>query len=1067
VRSAIDRISKSARLVANHFGLPDPRTLHEARRIEALAASIPLDGMLQPQWFDAKRADEAVALVATISARMASAARTKRQLLVTHEESIFDIDVDGAITSYESGAFSRLLSSRYRKYRSEIKARARDKGSRSREQELALLRQVEAIKLHETWFESERGSFAIVLAATPDVSQAFNPGIFVDVQTGLDTAKRIQHQLGDVDLPAGFIEALCRPNPGRSVSGIRAKLATALDGVDQRLNRVAAIVDLSASLDGRSPEVSDAQELARSLDKFISRFSDLDEWLQAKRAMRRVEQAGIAGIVKALVSGDIPTDQWSDAVRRLVLTHALDAVQREDETLQAFNRVQHDDAISRFRATDVAYVEMSAARLKRSLAHRQGRISTAHGGEPVFLRAQRAKRRGQAPLRKVFERIPNLLPVLKPCLMMSPLSVAHFLPANLYKFDVVIFDEASQVRPYDAVGAIMRGKQLVVAGDEHQLPPTSFFDREIDDLNEESDNDIAGVESILKALQVKGMRSAYLNWHYRSQHEDLIAFSNHYFYGGRLITFPSAVSGPSPTRGVHFVHVQNGRYEEERDKVLKTPQRVNRAEAKRVAQLVVQHARTRPNESLGVVALGVNQRDIVEEEIKSARLLDQSLDDFFRPDREEPFFVKALEQVQGDERDVIIISIGYGKNAAGVLSHNFGPINQDGGERRLNVLVTRAKHQVVVASSIRAGDIDLDRTSKLGPRRLKNYLDFAERGPVALEAEITGGDGKYESPFEVEVGEALARAGYDVRRQVGTSGYRIDLAIVDPEQPGRYLLGIECDGATYHSSKTARDRDRLRQAILENLGWRMHRIWSTEWIRDAERELNRAIEQIELAKVSRVEPDAPFVSAPLIEDESSNRAAVQPVAPTDEAAALTADNYFIADLSRFVVADLLQTPLRLLSDAVVHCVTIEGPIHVELLTKRMTAEWGLQRAGVRIVNAIEHAISAAVAQGRIDRSGAFLRIPGTVVLGIRGEDEHGALRAVGHLPPEEIEKAFELILEHAFSLSEDELVLQTARLFGFRRTGAEIDRRFRESIHSTVERQRLELRNGRIQIRQE
>jgi superfamily I DNA and/or RNA helicase len=293
------------------------------------------------------------------------------------------------------------------------------------------------------------------------------------------------------------------------------------------------------------------------------------------------------------------------------------------------------------------------------------------------------------PLRRLFAQIPNLIPVLKPCLMMSPLSVAQFLPADRYQFDVVIFDEASQVRPHDAIGAILRGKQLIVAGDSQQLPPTAFFERSVDD-DIIDDDDLRAVPSILDAVRSKGANPRNLRWHYRSRHESLIAYSNHSFYKGRLITFPSA--GDSPNLGVRFDYVSNGRYEDERERDFRTTVKINRIEAKRVAQLVLEHARKRPDESIGVVTLGLHQRDVVEEEIKQSLVLDKSLDEFFREDKPDRFFVKALEQVQGDERDVILISVGYGKNALGHLSHNFGPINQEGGERRLNVLVTRARN---------------------------------------------------------------------------------------------------------------------------------------------------------------------------------------------------------------------------------------------------------------------------------------------------------------------------------------------------------------------------------------
>jgi len=673
---------------------------------------------------------------------------------------------------------------------------------------------------------------------------------------------------------------------------------------------------------------------------------------------------------------------------------------------------------------------------------------------------------------------------------MSPLSVAQFLPADLYQFDVVIFDEASQVRPHDAIGAIMRGKQLVVAGDSKQLPPTSFFDRTDDGDSSEDEQSLKDMESILDALGAKRMTSSKLLWHYRSQHEDLIAYSNQHFYGSELITFPTPTAERSPTRGVRLDYVPDARYEDERDAVLRTTVRVNRLEARRLAQLVMLHARTRPDESLAVVTLNSRQQEVVEDEIQQARSLDRSLEDFFSPDKREPFFVKALELIQGDERDVIIIGIGFGKNAQGILSHNFGPINLDGGERRLNVLVTRARLQVIVVASIRAGDIDLTRTAKTGPERLKQYLDFAERGPTSLEANTTGGNGAYESPFEFEVGEALKDAGYTVHRQVGCSSFRIDLAIVDPNQPGSYLLGIECDGATYHRSKTARDRDRLRQEVLERLGWTIHRVWSTDWIRSRRKELDRLVARIESVRVAGELPAQPApeprpssasdadavikksregpallsierLAEPSVEAPDAGIGATPAAEPTESPTV----PYRLAIIPVVGYGDIFSTPVSRIADAVVACVAVEGPIHRDLLYRRIASAWGYQRAGSKIAPRIDAALTLAIQDARIRRQESFLWPAEKKPLLLRGPSDDGWIREIGHITDHEIALGMKTVLTHAFSLSEDELVLRTARLFGYGRTGPDINRRLREVIAVGVNADAIEDRGGRFQLR--
>jgi very-short-patch-repair endonuclease len=579
--------------------------------------------------------------------------------------------------------------------------------------------------------------------------------------------------------------------------------------------------------------------------------------------------------------------------------------------------------------------------------------------------------------------------------------------------------------------------------------------------------DLRDLESILKALHVRGMHQEPLRWHYRSRHEDLIAFSNYEIYHGNLITFPTAETEAGATRGVQLDYVADGRYEVEQDRLLKTPMRVNRIEAKRVARLVMNHARTRPHESLAVVALNINQRDVIEEEVKQLRQLDASVDEFFVGTKSEHFFVKALEEVQGDERDVMIISIGYGKNAKGELSHNFGPINRDGGYRRLNVLVTRAKYQVIVVSSIRAGDIDLTRTSSLGPRLLRSYLDFAERGRIALEAETVGGDGDYDSPFEEEVGEALSRAGYTVRRQIGSSRFRIDLGIVDPEQPGRYLLGIECDGATYHSSKTARDRDRLRQDILEGLGWTIHRIWSTDWMRSPDREVQRVIDHLEeIRRQPRDVPDPIDIDTVIgiaVPDEPGLLHITHAEVMSEPIVELAAE-YRVAQLEAFANGDILNVGLGVLNRVVKECIAAEGPIHGDLLARRVTNAWGLQRTGTRIAERIKLSLRDLETNRHIERNGAFWALTGAADVVVGGPSSDGWVREVKYISDEEISRAFARILEQAFSLSDDELIQQTARLFGFSRTGGDINRRFQIVTEQSVTQGTLARKGGRIEL---
>ena len=447
------------------------------------------------------------------------------------------------------------------------------------------------------------------------------------------------------------------------------------------------------------------------------------------------------------------------------------------------------------------------------------------------------KQKRHIPIRQLIRRSANALVALKPCFMMGPLSVAQYLAPGQLRFDLVVMDEASQLKPEDAIGALARGGQVVIVGDPKQLPPTTFFQRvSLDAEDDNVDDSRAAVEegeSILDVASTLFQPVRRLRWHYRSRHHSLIAFSNHEFYQRNLIIFPSAYHD-DPSLGVRHQFVPDGVFENSR----------NPREAAVVVEAVLDHLREHPTESLGVVTLNFEQRELVEE------LLDRRLrDDPFAiaylermQGGQETLFVKNLENVQGDERDVIFISTTYGPDTRGNQFQRFGPINGAGGHRRLNVLFTRAKKRVVVFSSLDPERIQTTANSPWGVRALKQYLIFARTGVLQQADE---GTGQPTNDFERSIGAVLKEKGYDVVPQVGVAGFFIDLGVRHPVKAGTFLLGVECDGASYHSGRSARDRDRLRQEILENLGWKIHRIWSTDWFKSRESEIKRLLRRIE------------------------------------------------------------------------------------------------------------------------------------------------------------------------------------------------------------------------------
>jgi superfamily I DNA and/or RNA helicase len=411
-------------------------------------------------------------------------------------------------------------------------------------------------------------------------------------------------------------------------------------------------------------------------------------------------------------------------------------------------------------------------------------------------------------------------------MMMSPLSIAQFLPTDFSGFDLVVFDEASQITTWDSVGAIARGKNVIVVGDPKQMPPTNFFSGSVD----ADDPDEEDLESILDQALAARLPHLRLNGHYRSKHETLIAFSNSKYYENSLITYPSSDIKESAVT----LHLVDGVY-------AKGKKRNNPIEAKAVVNEIIQRLNdpARCHQSIGVVTLNTEQQRTVEDLLDDARRTHPKIEPYFQStETYDAVFVKNLESVQGDERDIIILSLGYGPTEVGAstMSMNFGPLNKAGGERRLNVAITRATSEVLLFSSFKSSMIDLSRTSSLAVEHLKHYLEFAEKGPIALAEQSTAAYGvdQFDSDFEQAVALALRGKGWKVQTQIGVSKFRVDLGVIHPDHPGVYLAGVECDGATYHSSPSARDRDRIRHLILENFGWRLIRLWSTDYFQDPE-----------------------------------------------------------------------------------------------------------------------------------------------------------------------------------------------------------------------------------------
>jgi very-short-patch-repair endonuclease len=523
-----------------------------------------------------------------------------------------------------------------------------------------------------------------------------------------------------------------------------------------------------------------------------------------------------------------------------------EAVLREQPELDRFTGVVHAAQREEFARLDTQFIQQQGSKLAQELGRRpvpQGLHAqkVASLTELQLIQHELGKKQRHVSIRELVQRAGNALQALMPCFMMGPQSVSQYLPPGQLRFDLVVMDEASQLRPEDALGAIARGGQLVVVGDPEQLPPTSFFAQlEQDEAGAEAEaGDEARGPSLLDesesilvaAAQRFPMRM--LRWHYRSRHPALISFSNREFYNGDLIVFP-APGQHLEGLGVRFHRLGNGLYESNR----------NEPEAREVLAAVKEHARTRPEQSLLVVTLNSKQRDLIDDLVTAEEKTDAVLKAFLSRWEKTPmpFDVKNLENVQGDERDAIFVSVTFGPDRAQRFRMNFGPINQADGYRRLNVLFTRARCALTVFASFDPSDLKVQESSPRGMRVLQRYLLEAQGAAVAHGA---GSGRPPDSDFEVAVSKALVARNFEVVPQVGVAGYFIDLAIRHPRHPGRYVLGVECDGERYHASRSARDRDRLRDQVLKGLGWELHRIWSTDWFRSPSEEVARIVAHVE------------------------------------------------------------------------------------------------------------------------------------------------------------------------------------------------------------------------------
>ncbi|MDR1796557.1 MAG: DUF3320 domain-containing protein [Clostridiales Family XIII bacterium] len=810
----------------------------------------------------------------------------------------------------------------------------------------------------------------------------------------------------------------------------------------------------------------DLNEAAQRYRACVGGFPSLDKWIDYLSVKDNLCALGLQAFADGVEHGGCPADSITASFERSFYQQWIGEVAEQRPIIQQFRRRIQDEKVERFSDLDAKQLQYAQVRIREKIISSfpsTNRFMKAND-ELSKLQRELEKKRQFMPLRKLFREIPNILLALKPCLMMSPLSVAYFLEADSYRFDLVIFDEASQIFPQDAIGAIFRGAQVIIAGDTKQLPPTNFFS--VNTSNSDGAFDAAAEEeyedevhdSILEETAAL-LPNRTLKWHYRSQHEHLIAFSNQEIYKNSLVTFPSSEE-KRRDMGVEFIFVENGVYSQQR----------NIEEAKRCVELVDEHIRNHPQRTLGVIAFSSKQQQTIASAIAYYREAHPEHEPFFAEGREEEFFVKNLENVQGDERDTIIFSICYAKtqlqkDQGRPMAMRFGPLNYAGGERRLNVAITRAKKNVKLVSSIQSTDIDLARTQSEGARMLRSYIEFAQKGASSLP-----GAGAAPTDDLVDaVASFLEKAGYRVRKHVGCSKYKVDIAIEHPDRADAFIAGIECDGYAYIGAKTTRDRDHLRRSVLRRMGWRLYRIWAPEWFKNPDAERERLLRFLQDAadapspasgaSPARADGRLPF------EDIAESAGPPSSMGPADENNPYGFAYYVEAVWPDYDPGLYGGRSVDAIRNMVYHVVLTEQPIHRDLLYARMAPAFHVKRATSTVKKSVDKALRG-MRELRLDKDN-FYTVNGFADHKVRIAKPGDPPRKVNHIAPAELGLAMLSVAGRAYGLDKDGLIAGATRALGYPRKSQQIVSCMEDAFQRLLDSNRITLIDGKVNVVEE
>ncbi len=783
------------------------------------------------------------------------------------------------------------------------------------------------------------------------------------------------------------------------------------------------------------------------LSIWLENLDKLKDWYQWLLVYNKMQVLQVGFIADQYKNDNIETANLLNIFYKSLYKSVIEYIISKEPNLQLFKGKIFNDTIEKYKRLVADFEQLTRKELVAKLAANLPsftREATQNSEVGILQRNIRNNARGIS-IRRLFDLIPTLLPRMCPCMLMSPISVAQYIDVDADKFDLIVFDEASQMPTYEAVGAIARGKNVVIVGDPKQMPPTNFFSVNSTD---EDNIEMEDLESILDDCLALSMPSKYLLWHYRSKHESLIAFSNSEYYDNKLLTFPSPDNIESKVR---FVPI-DGHYD-------KGKSRQNKAEAQAIVDEIVRRLKDEKlrKRSIGVVTFSSVQQSLIEDLLSDVFMLNSQLESLAL-ECEEPIFIKNLENVQGDERDIILFSVGYGPDKDGRVSMNFGPLNREGGERRLNVAVSRARYEMIIYSTLRSDQIDLNRTGAIGVAGLKRFLEYAEKGgQIANRTQNTVA----EYSINNLIASQLEKLGYKVDTNIGCSGYRIDIGIVDKDNPSRYRLGIICDGENYRRAKMVRDREIVQNSVLRMLGWKMLKIWTLDWWENPSAVL-AAIEEALIAKekdIVDIEVITPQKSVEpesgITIDTSSSNELVENNVSSYQISALKPSSY---SSEEFFYPGHRAAILNQIKDVM----ETEAPISKSLLCKRVLAAWGISRLGQRLDGYLNELLQSTPFYVSHYEALSFYWLNEEQYIGY--DLFRTGLRDAVDLPPEEVANAMKYILTDEISLPTTDLSRLSAQLLGFARGGSNVDAAMHRGIVKAMDKGYLKVDNGRAVI---